>query len=75
MGKVIKLRRFSEDMFARERRLRRSAKKNGYELVNPWRASDRNIPGQGPYILVPHHSGLSLDEVEEILTRYKRQRP
>jgi hypothetical protein len=50
------------------------AKKHGYELMNPWRASDRNIPGQGRYILVRHHSGLSLDEVEDILTRHKRQR-
>ena len=77
MGKVIKFRRrrrLREDVCARECRLRRMAKKYGYELVRPWRASYRNIPGRGPYILVPHHSGLSLDEVEDILTRHKRER-
>jgi hypothetical protein len=79
MGKVIKFRRrrrVREEVCASEGSLRRMAKKYGYELVRPWThpASDRNIPGHGPYILVPHHSGLSLAEVKEILARHKRHR-
>ncbi len=50
--------------------LRRKAKKLGYELVSPWGYDRRNIgPIPDGWILVPHHSGMSLEEVEEILTR------
>ena len=50
--------------------LRRRARKLGYELVSPWASERRNIgPLNCGYVLVPHRSGLSTDEVEEILNR------
>ena len=63
------------DPFARERRLRRSAMKRGFTLVRPWGGERRKVGSSGfaCYVLVPHHSGLSLDEVEEILTRDRQQ--
>jgi len=62
-----------EDPFAKERRLRRLATKRGFTLVRPWGAEQRKVGRSGfaCYVLVPHHSGLSLDEVEEILTRHR----
>jgi len=64
----------SADIFARERRLRRLAAKRGYTLVRPWAGERRGVGGLGAcYVLVPHHSGLSLDEVEAILTRNRQQ--
>jgi hypothetical protein len=64
-----------DDPFARERRLRRLATKQGFTLVRPWAGERRKvgISGFACYVLVPHHTGLSLDEVEEILTRHRRQ--
>ena len=68
------MRHLSTDIFARERRLRRLAKKRGYALVSPWAGERRGVGGLlSCYVLVPHSSGLSLDEVEAILTR-KRER-
>jgi hypothetical protein len=65
---------WSDDLFARERRLRRLAAKRGYVLVSPWAGDRRGIGGlQTCYVLVPHNSGLSLDEVEAILTRSRHQ--
>jgi hypothetical protein len=63
----------SEDLFAKERRLRRLAAERGFALVRPWGHERRKVGnlGQG-YVLVPHHSGMALDEVEEILKRLKR---
>jgi hypothetical protein len=62
-----------EDMFARERRLRRLATKRGYVLVSPWGGESRGVGGLGTcYVLVPQNSGLSLDEVEAILPRMGR---
>ena len=50
--------------------LRRKAKKLGYELVSPWAHDRRNIgPIGSGWLLIPHRSGMSLDEVEKILTR------
>ena len=72
MEKVVKFRRRRNDICTREARLRLKAKKLGYELVRPWCAEQRNIPGHGPYLLVPHKSGFSLAEVEETLRRYRR---
>jgi hypothetical protein len=65
----------SDDPFARERRLRRMAKKQGFTLVRPWAGERRSVGGHGLtcYVLIPHHSGLSLDEVEKLLTRDKQQ--
>jgi hypothetical protein len=73
MGKIIKLKRPSSKVETRERRLRRLARQHGYELVSPWCASERHIRGHGDYLLVPHRSGLSLREVEEVLTRRNRR--
>ena len=63
----------SEDLFAKERRLRRLAAERGFALVRPWGHERRKVGnlGQG-YVLVPHHSGMALDEVEEFLKRLKR---
>jgi hypothetical protein len=64
----------SDDIFARERRLRRLATKRGFTLVRRWAADRRGIGGlQSCYVLVPRNSGLSLDEVESILTRNRQQ--
>ena len=64
----------SEDIFAKERRLRRLATKRGFILVNPWAGERRGIGVLGAcYILVPQNSGLSLGEVEAILTRNRLQ--
>jgi hypothetical protein len=64
----------SDDMFARGRRLRRLAAKRGYILVRPWGGDRRGVGGlQACYVLVPRNSGLSLDEVEAILTRSRQQ--
>jgi hypothetical protein len=61
------------DRFARERRLRRLAIKRGFTLVRPWAGERRRVGGRfSSYVLVPHYSGLSLDEVEEILTRERQ---
>jgi hypothetical protein len=69
------VRKLKNDPFARERRLRRLAMKQGFTLVQPWGGERRNVGSHGfaCYVLVPHYSGLSLDEVEEILTRQRRQ--
>jgi hypothetical protein len=63
------------DPFARVRRLRRLATKRGFTLVRPWAGERRKVGSSGfaCYVLVPHHSGLSLDEVEDMLTRDPRQ--
>jgi hypothetical protein len=65
----------SDDPFARERRLRRMAKKQGFTLVTPWAGERRSVGATGLtcYVLIPQHSGLSLDEVEKILTRDRQQ--
>jgi hypothetical protein len=74
MDTMIKPKELSDDMFARERRLRRMARKQGLALVRPMFAEKRRVGSlQACYVLVPHDSGLSLDEVEAILTR-DRQR-
>jgi hypothetical protein len=45
----------SEDLFAKERRLRRLAAKRGYALVKPWRHDRRKVDGNNEgYVLVPH---------------------
>ena len=68
------MKQFSTDIFARERRLRRLAKKRGFTLVRPWPGQRRSVGGlQSCYVLVPHSSGLNLAEVEAILTRKKEQ--
>jgi hypothetical protein len=68
------LNNLSDDLFARERRLRRLAAKRGYTLVRPWGGDRRGVGGlQSCYVLVPQNSGLSLDEVEAILTRNRQQ--
>lgn len=60
----------SDDIFAKERRLRRLATKRGFTLVKPWAGERRGVGRlQACWILVPQNSGLSLDEVEAILTR------
>ena len=70
MEGTITLKGLSDDLFARERRLRRLAAKRGYTLVRPWGGERRGVGDlQACYVLVPHHSGLSLDEVEALLTR------
>jgi len=63
--------RRKDDPFARERRLRRLASMRGVTLVRPWGAERRKVGSSGfsCYVLVPHHCGLSLDEVEDILGR------
>ena len=64
----------SNDIFAKERHLRRLATKRGFVLVSPWAGERRGIGAPGAcYVLVPQNSGLSLDEVEAILTRKKQQ--
>ena len=74
MERVTILRELSADLFARERRLRRLAARRGYALVRPWGGERRGVGGlQACYVLVPHNSGLSLDEVEAILTRNRQQ--
>jgi len=61
-------------MFAKERRLRRLATKRGYVLVSPWAGESRGVGSLGAcYVLVPQNSGLSLDEVEAILTHTSQQ--
>jgi hypothetical protein len=73
-GPMTKPQKPTDDPFARERRLRRLATKRGFTLVRPWAGERRKVGGGfSSYVLVPHHSGLSLDEVEEILTRDARQ--
>jgi hypothetical protein len=68
------MRSFSTDIFAREGRLRRLAKKRGFTLVRPWGGEKRGVGAEGGcYVLVPHSSGLNLDEVETILTCKKEQ--
>jgi len=68
------LKHLSTDIFARERRLRRLAKKRGIALTRPWAGERRGVGGlQSCYVLVPYSSGLSLDEVEAVLTREKEQ--
>ena len=63
-----------DDILARERRLRRLATKRRYTLVRPWPGERRGVVGvQACYVLVPRNSGLSLDEVEAILTRNRQQ--
>ena len=63
-----------DDIFAKERRLRRLATKRGYTLVRPWAGERRGVGGvRACYVLVPRNSGLSLDEVEAILTRDRQQ--
>jgi len=63
--------------FARERRLRRLATQRGFTLVRPWGGERRKVGSSAfaSYVLVPHHSGLSLDQVEEILSRHAEQVP
>ena len=74
MEGTIKLKNLGDDIFARERRLRRLATKRGYTLVRPWAGERRGVGGaQACYVLVPQNSGLSLDEVEAILTRNSQQ--
>ncbi len=51
-----------------ERRLRHLATKCGYELISPWGYNPRHIgEPRKSYVLVPHASGMSLDEVERAL--------
>ena len=68
------LKDLGNDIFARERRLRRLATKRGYALVRPWGGERRGVGGvHACYVLVPQNSGLSLDEVEGILTCSRQQ--
>ena len=61
------------DIVARQHRLRRMAKRRGYILVK-MRGEGSRLLGEAKYILVAPHGGLSLDDVEAILTREaKRQ--
>jgi hypothetical protein len=74
MERTIMLENVRDDIFARERCLRRLAKKRGYTLVRPWAAERRGVGGlQSCYVLVPQNSGLSLEEVEAILKRNRQQ--
>ena len=76
MSKVLKFkrpRRRRNHEEERVKRLRIVASRLGYELVRPWCAAKRDIPGHGPYLLVPHHSGLNIDEVEQILASKGRR--
>jgi hypothetical protein len=69
---MTKSKNLRNDPLARERRLRRLATERGFALVSVWGGDRRQIGGLGTcYVLVPHHSGLSLDEVEEMLRRPK----
>ena len=54
--------------------LRRLARKRGYTLVKPWCSERRQIDGPdgGDWVLVPHHSGMTSEEVERVL-RAERQ--
>jgi hypothetical protein len=61
------VRQRSSAEWERVKRLRIVARKLGYEVVSPWCAEQRNIPGHGPYLLVRHGTGLSIDEIEEII--------
>jgi hypothetical protein len=65
--------KLKDDPFARERRL---ATRKGFTLVRPWAGERRKVGRSGfaCYALVPHHTGLSLAEVEEILTLHRRVR-
>jgi hypothetical protein len=68
------LKDLGDDIFARERRLRRLATKRGYTLVRPWAGERRGVgSAQACYVLVPRNSGLGLDEVEAILMRNREQ--
>jgi len=42
----------------------------GFTLVRPWAGERRKVGSSGfaCYVLVPHHTGLSLDEVEKMLS-------
>ena len=62
--------RLSLDPSERERRLRRLAAKRGFTLVKPWAFDRRQVGGAG-FVLVPHQTGMSLDAVENILTKRK----
>ena len=65
----------NENTPAKESRLRRLAKKQGFILVKPWGADRRNVGGtHACYVLVPHSSGLSLDGVEQVLIRQSGSR-
>jgi hypothetical protein len=71
---MTKRRRLKDDPFARERRLRRLATKQGFTLVYPWSGESRKVGSLGAcYVLVPHYSGLSLDQVEDILRQQMRR--
>jgi len=72
---MTKQKTVKDDPFAKERRLRRLATKLGFTLVRPWAAERRKVGSSGfaCYVLVPHHNGLSLEEVEEILRRDRQQ--
>lgn len=71
----MKMGELSKDIFARERRLRRLATKRGYALVRPWAGDTRGVGDlHSCFVLVPHNSGMNLDEVEDVLMRDKRQR-
>jgi hypothetical protein len=61
------VRQRSSAEWERVKRLRIVARKLGYEVVSPWCAEQRNIPGHGPYLLVRHGTGLNIDEIEEII--------
>ena len=53
-----------------ESTVRRRLRKLGYELVSPWAYDRRNIgPIGSGYVLIPHRSGMSFDEVDAILNR------
>ena len=55
----------------RVKRLRIAARKVGLELISPMFSEQRLIPGH--YLLVRHRTGLSIDEVEEIIAGKGRQ--
>ena len=50
-------------------RLRRLATKRGFTLVSPHASDRRKIdgPSGGSWVLVPHHSGMTSEEVERVL--------
>ena len=65
----------SNDLCARERRLRRLATKRGYVLTRAHAGYRRGVGDlHSCFVLVPHNSGMNLDEVEDVLVRDKRQR-